>query len=175
MTPTNSDMKKEAIRAALLAIASARDGLLNPSDIVDAARDESSVLHDEFEWDDSAAAEAYRLAQAGALVRRVKLTVMRVDHSARQVRISTTREYQSRPSQRSKDGGYEPVVSIMSDEAKRAELLQQVMRELAAYRKRYAELSELRDVWSAVDDALVMFAPVKHDRPDEGDAVAPAA
>lgn len=151
----DTDMKAEAIRAALAAIAARNNGYLDPAIVVDEARDESSILHAEFEWDDDTAAEQYRLAQAGALIRRVKFTVIRQSADPKEVAITTTRAYQSRPSKRKGDvKGYEPVQSIMKDPEKREELLHQVLRELQAYRKRYADLAALSGVWSALDDAL---------------------
>lgn len=159
--PASADLRAEAIRAALAAIAEANHGYLNPAHVVDAARDPSSPLHDEFEWSDESAADAYRLAQAGALIRRVKFTVVRTVAETRQVAISTARAYQSRQSaRRDESGGYESVADIMQDSNKREELLQQVLRELQAYRKRYAEIAALADVWHAIDDAIdILTAP----------------
>lgn len=48
-------------------------GYLTASAVVEAARDPSSPLHGEFEWDDSEAAVRYRLYQARTLIRRVRL------------------------------------------------------------------------------------------------------
>jgi len=150
--PASIDVQNEILRSALLAIAARHHGHCSPHDIVDAAADPRSPLHREFEWDDSEAAQMYRLAQAGALVRRVKLTIVREDPVTRKVKIKTTRALHSRPSQRNRAGGYETVGDILSDPPKRAELLETLLRELAAYRKRYADFSELAEVWFAIDE-----------------------
>lgn len=50
-------------------------GLLHPEAVVEAAKDEASVLHSRFEWDDTKAAAAHRLAQAAHLI-RVCVTVL---------------------------------------------------------------------------------------------------
>jgi hypothetical protein len=153
MKATNTDLGREHLRAALHAIVEGNHGVLDPRHVLDHARDPEHVLHGYFEWDDTVAGEAYRLAQVGALIRHVRYTVVRADPATRAIAISTTRAYQSRPSMRGKGkGGYEDVVAILSDAAKRAELLGHVVRELSAYRKRYAELSELETVWIAVDE-----------------------
>lgn len=154
MKPKDRDLRTEEIRSALLAIGAAHDGILPPQAIVDAARNSRHVLHDEFLWDDEEAGEAYRLAQAGALVRRVKIEVIKQEENSRHVKVTTTRGFQSRPSQRSQKGGYEAVQDIMRDPGKREELLAQVIKELGAYRKRYAQLSALADVWAAVDSLI---------------------
>lgn len=152
--PSAQDLRAEQIRAALAAVAAANNNLLNPAHVVQAARDPASVLHSEFLWDDDEAADAYRIAQAGALIRRVKFTIVRQGAGPSLIQIHTTRAYQSRPSQRTAEAGYESVEQIMADPAKRGELIDQVMKELAAYRKRYADLMALSDVWQAIDDAM---------------------
>jgi hypothetical protein len=146
------DLDHLAVRNALQAVVIANHGVLNPRQVVEAARDPASMLHRFFEWDDTAAAEAYRLAQVGALVRRVKLTILRTEQATRAVTITTTRGYQSRPSQRRRDGGYESITDLLTDADKRRELLGQVLGELGAYRRRYAALVELDAVWTALDE-----------------------
>ena len=153
MKATPTDLEREHVRSTLAAIVARDNGILNPRAVLDEARDPENCLHRYFEWDDARAGEAYRLAQVGALVRHVKLTIFRPATETRELTISTTRAFQSRPSQRSKAGGYEPLAAILGDEAKRAELLAQVLRELAAYRSRYAQLSELDVVWLDIDEA----------------------
>ena len=74
---TTVDYNSEEVRAALAAIADAHHGVLNGRDIVEAARDAQHVLHRFFEWDDPTASEAYRLVQASALIRRVRLSIVR--------------------------------------------------------------------------------------------------
>lgn len=167
--PALIDMRSEQIRAALGVIAEANNGLLNPSHVVDAARDPSSILHEEFDWDDTSAADAYRLMQAGALIRRVKFTVVKENVQNKSVQITTTRAFQSRPSTRHADGGYESVEKIMADPQKRDELIDQVLRELSAYRRRYADLVALSEVWDAIDDALDTLSPAS---PQAGHGVA---
>ncbi len=157
MKPANIDIRSEAIRAALSAIAEANGGYLNPLHVVEAARDSSHVLHNEFDWKDEDAAEKYRIAQAGALIRRVKFTVIRSQSEQKEVRMVTARAFQSRESARGSSGGYESVAEIMSDAEKREELLNQVLRELNSYRKRYAELAALSEVWAAIDEAIDLY------------------
>ena len=64
---TNATIEKE-LRAL-----HSRDGVLTCEAVVDAARAKSSPLHDYFTWDDSRAAERYRLIEAGRLIATVKI------------------------------------------------------------------------------------------------------
>jgi len=54
-------------------------GRLDPHDVLDVARDPRSPLHSRFEWDDTTAAEAYRVDQARTLIRSVKIERVIVD------------------------------------------------------------------------------------------------
>lgn len=50
-----------------------RDGKLTPAAVVDSARPEESVLHEDFEWRDDVAAEKYRQGQARQMVGAVRI------------------------------------------------------------------------------------------------------
>lgn len=164
------DMRNESIRAALLAIAARSEGRVNPHEVVEQARDPASVLHEYFEWDDDEAGKRYRLTQAEALIRRVKLSIMRQDPGTKEITMSMTRAFQNRASQRKTSGsGYEEIDQIMADEGKRADLLNQVLRELESYRKRYSALVELADVWTAIDDSLAEIGPLTPEAPKPED------
>ena len=67
--------KREAIAARLSAIAADNNGKLRVDDVLADAKKSSSPLHDQFEWDDTKAAEKYRLVQARALVVSVRTQV----------------------------------------------------------------------------------------------------
>lgn len=55
--------------------------ILTPETVVEAARDPRSPLHSQFEWDDGTAGEAYRIQQARALIKRVRVDVVRADET----------------------------------------------------------------------------------------------
>lgn len=71
----------EAIIQAIRKLES-RYGCLDPADVLAAARDPASPLHGCFEWDDSAAAAAWRLEQSRQLIRRIRFEVI-VEHEER--------------------------------------------------------------------------------------------
>lgn len=54
-------------------------GKLNPSLIVEKARDKKSVLHSFFDWDDKSAADSYRRQEASILLRHIQVKVIRDD------------------------------------------------------------------------------------------------
>ncbi len=128
-----------------------QDGTVRAREIVDAARDESSVLHSLFEWDDTEAAEQWRLYQARHIVRKVYIVLSK--HEERK-----TRFYVSLRSEREKGGGVIRVVTnIMSDDDLRAEYIEDAKADLKAFRDKYETLRELSgfaSLFKAIDAAL---------------------
>ena len=74
-----SSERRNAIREELQTLV--KDGRLNPEDVVEAARNPNSSLHAYFTWDDTEAAASFRLQEARALIKRVKVNVVRTDDS----------------------------------------------------------------------------------------------
>jgi hypothetical protein len=140
-------MKKATpeMQAELEAIAARAGGMLSPHAVVEAAEPEDSVLHEWFEWDDGAAATAWRIEQARDLI-QVSVTV--IEGPKREA--VEVRTYVSLPSDR-KSGGYRVMVSVLQDGEQRAEMLADALRELKRLRARYALLTELSEVFAAVD------------------------
>ena len=71
--------RRKAIREELQTLV--KDGRLIPEDVVDAAKNPNSSLHTYFTWDDTEAAAAFRLQEARALIKRVRVSVVRTDES----------------------------------------------------------------------------------------------
>jgi hypothetical protein len=87
-----------------------RENRLLPADVVEKARDPDSPLHSHFEWDNTAAAEKYRLVQARTLIRTVKLMV-----TVHDVPVSVS-YYVRDPEADAQQAGYRSVVSLRSEE-----------------------------------------------------------
>lgn len=127
-----------------------KDGVLKPSNVVDAARAPSSPLHPIFPWDDVEAARIGREAIASRLIRSI--TVQIVTPERKQI---DTRAFVSAPDQAAKGSrSYVATSHAMEDEEGRAMLLRQAWLELRAWKRKYAELSELAAVFDAIDRAV---------------------
>lgn len=120
-------------------------GRLVPRVIVDAARDPRSPLHSFFEWNDSVAAEKYRLLQAAHLVQHVKVTVETPTMEPREVRAYYA-PY--------KGQGYISIQRVLSDEDMRRQLLAQAQADLEVFQRRYEALQELDVVFGAINKVL---------------------
>jgi hypothetical protein len=162
MARSNRATKQDLRLAAFEALIEKHGGRIGPRTLLDAARNPDSPFHDQFEWDDKIAGEQYRLAQASQLIRQWKGVIIKVDNDAKRVIIEPVRRVQSPASQRAKGvDSYETVEALMADPVKREAMMQTVLAELESYRKRYAELEALADVWRAIDDAIELHRPRK--------------
>lgn len=113
-------------------------GLLTKPMVVEAARPAQSPLHDEFDWDDSEAAERWRLEQAGQLFRRIKVVITQPEPKSATVNVDTSshRAWVNIPSRH----GYVPLTVAVVDH--RQEVIDDAVRYL---RQAQAKLAFLND------------------------------
>lgn len=123
-----------------------QNGRLDQESVVEAARKPKSPLHPHFEWDDSKAANAFRLEQASYLIRSIAVTVEKPNGNETPVRafVSVKRE---------EDRSYTSIQHALSDEELRAQVVAQAWAELEAWRKRYAELQEFAALFATIEQA----------------------
>lgn len=129
----------------LVSLMRAKDGI-TPGDVLKDAKSPKSPLHDRFDWDDSEAAEKWRLTQAGALIRQLKVKV--VDLKTEEERIT---KYAINVV--TKDGGrkYVTTEKAMSDADLRAQMLGDARRDMLIFQRKYAILNELSSVFDAMN------------------------
>ncbi len=120
-------------------------GELTPEDVVADARNPNSPLHSFFEWDDSAAAEQYRLQQARGLIRAVVAIYVREDKPAVRTKAFVHINEPGAPHYR--EAGH-----AMSLTKTRKMVLQRAWQELQAWRKRYRDLQEFSELFDVIDD-----------------------
>jgi hypothetical protein len=149
--------KKKAIAAALNALTEQAGGRLTPSLVVEAAADPQSVLHDQFEWDDSKASKAWRLDQARTLIRSVHVRITTETTSVSVV------AYVRDPDASGDEQGYVSTARIMDDKDRaRAALIGEFER-VASLLKRARELAIAFDMVGEVD-AMTESVTVLHTR-----------
>ena len=113
-----------------------RDGVLTPEAIVEAAKDPASPLHREFEWNNSAAATAWRLHQARQLIIRVHVEDVPMS--------SPPRAYVALRTVGEAGGGYVPTAKAAVDY--HAELLARFKADATAFRLRWKHMAEYAEV-----------------------------
>lgn len=114
-------------------------------DVVEKARDEDSVMHDMFEWDDAVAGEKYRESQAKQIIRML-VVVDEKKEDAEPVRyyVSTF----------NRDKTYTPTRLIVRDEDAYQNLLKAALADLIAFKKKYAILNELDELLRLIDEVI---------------------
>lgn len=123
-----------ALRDHLNAIRYQAGGKLTPRVVVEAARDPEHPLHNRFEWDNTVAAEKYRLGQARDLIR---MAVEFVDAPAGPTKV---RSFHSVT--RADGRAYEPIEEIKVDPFMSKLVLQAAEREWKALFIKYKHLAE---------------------------------
>lgn len=110
---------------------------LSPKSLLDASRDESAPLHDEFEWRDDVAAEQYRLNQASGIIRNVyRITIEKNAQVPVRAYVSTG-EW---------NHAYVSVASALTNAEWRKNLLLSAKRDMEAFTAKYRNLEELSEV-----------------------------
>ena len=132
---------------------------LTPEVVVADARSPGSPLNSYFEWNDSEAAEQYRLHQARNLIHSVAVTYPATEARPScsivafvNIKIDDEQFYTS-------------TVDAMSNGEYRAIVLNQAWRDLQAFRRRYGELAEFAQLFVTMDElagALVAAANIQH-------------
>lgn len=126
----------------------ASNGELTPKALVDASRPEDAPLHPAFEWNDAVAAERYRETQAQYIIRHIEV-VPEVTQTPTRAFVSITRE--PKGEKRKPEYFYHTISEVMNDENMKQQLLAQAFSDLAAFKRKYITLSELADVFAAID------------------------
>lgn len=115
------------------------DGV-TPEDVLNIAKDESTELHKCFEWDDTAAAEKYRLSQARSILQMIVVVPEKEEVTPRRVfQISSERNV------------YQPLNFFVKNEDEYQTLLLRAIGELKALATRYQSLEELRDIFELIN------------------------
>lgn len=147
------ETRNDEIRKELEVIASRKRGL-NPSTLLEVAKNPRSTLHAYFTWDDTEAAQRWREAQAYDLIRRIRVTI--TPHEGRQINVRAFFPVKKVEADGTIDGGkrgnYLPIVEILqSDEATR-QLIANAKRELASFSTKYRQLSSAAEMKGLFDE-----------------------
>lgn len=126
----------------LLQLMQRNHGALTKEIVVQDAADPQSPIHHLFEWDDTKASHAYRLVQAGHLIRRVRVQII---NPAQQEEPLKVRAFVSTPSQHGKPI-YRHIADL--DEQQRQYITQQMKADIAALVSKYRAIEGF---WEEMD------------------------
>lgn len=137
---TNATIEKE-LRAL-----HSRDGVLTCEAVLEAARPKNSPLHDYFTWEDSRAAERYRLIEAGRLIATVRIEY----RQKKAAQIIYTPEFIPTGTNNEGKRQYYPVEEVKQNDFLREKALADARREMESTRARYSHLVDLLELSSEV-------------------------
>ena len=115
-------------------------GKFTPMEVLEKAKDETTELHKCFEWNDSIAAEKYRLEQAKNIIR---MLVYKKENKEQQV----VRYYAKTETKHV----YQPTKQFLGQEDEYQGLLRRALAELEAFKNKYHTLTELENIFEAME------------------------
>lgn len=115
-------------------------GGLTAKRLLDASRPVDAPLHDEFEWDNSEAAEKYREYQAAHIIRCIIVRPEQVEKEPVRAFVNVTDNVRS----------YRSLDVVLQTTNLREQLLGQALKDLRAFEQKYSTLSELAEVFNAI-------------------------
>ena len=145
--------KTIAIRKELEQLSKLGGGVLNPEAVVEFARNKTTALHSQFEWDDGKASHEYRLWQARHLL---SVQVRYEPRIERQMQV-----FVSLPADRNEEGGYRRMVDVLSHEGRREQLLASAIAEMEVFQRKYAAITELSELFVAMRRTLARVKKTK--------------
>lgn len=113
-----------------------------PQAVLERARDESSELHKCFTWDDSIAAERWRISEARLVTRQLVIKEVEVPKDRPEIRLFYKTDNES---------GYKPTEIIVRKEDEYKKLLASAYAELRAFKRKYSMLKELQEIFELIN------------------------
>lgn len=135
-------IKADAQQAGLVCEQLEQTGGLTAKRLLDASRPVDAPLHDEFEWNDSEAAEKYREQQARHIINSLTIVVEEQPVTRAFVNI------------RAAGPAYESINVIVKQEDKYAALLAQCKKDLQAFLQKYNQIRELAPIAEAAKSVI---------------------
>lgn len=127
-----------------------KGGAVRTRDVIEAAQDKHSAIHDYFEWDNEIAGAKYRTHQARQLLNHLTV-IVKTDGEEREqkayLNVSVITE-EGRVEQI-----YVTINRALTDDEFRAQILAQAIKEIEYWQQKYEEYSELGAIFQAIEAA----------------------
>ncbi len=125
-----------------------RTGGLTPARLLDANREAGTPLHDDFEWNDTVAAEKFRENQASYIIRHLVVNETTTAQEPVMVRAFIGVMEDQKPV-------YVGLSRVLSDAELRVQMLDNAKADLMAFRNKYNSLEELSAIFTAIEKVTV--------------------
>lgn len=133
----------------------ARDGSVTSQSFLEYSRPEDSATHSMFEWDDTIAAEKYRLRQAGAIINQleVKLEFENSPAQGAEIKVVPIKAFMNVSAKAPTEAGvFVNAVAVQQEDEYRNTVLQNALSELRAFQRKYSNFSEFSKVFDAIKE-----------------------
>lgn len=113
---------------------------ITPQEMIEKARDEQSELHKCFEWNDTVAAEKYRLQQARNVLSMLVFKPKTEEEQPVRIFSLTTEKSM-----------YQPTKQFLVQADEYQDLLKRALAELETFKRKYRTINELEGLFEAID------------------------
>lgn len=128
-----------------------KEGSVTKQNFLDFARPEGAITHPLFEWDDTIAAEKYRLRQSGKCLSALKVKFVMSEEPNKEPVV--VRAYMNVNSDQAK-GVYKNVVEALSVPVYKESVLTRAKREMITFCEKYKLVEELSEVIDALEECI---------------------
>lgn len=120
---------------------------LNAENVLEYAKNPKTELNKIFDWDDTSAANKYRLEQARHIIMNIQVEIIKKDEDKVPVRafVKTTKKY---------DEDYKNIESVISDAKQYQLLLAKAYAELNGTKRRYSQLEEIQELLKDIPEVF---------------------
>lgn len=133
-------------------ISIAKGGEIQAKDIVEKAKDADTVLHKCFEWNDKIAAEKHREATARVMLGNLIVTEIQING---ETIVQPTRAFVNvSVASDDTERRYMNIGNVLENEECKNSMLQNALRELQAFQKKYSVLQELAGFMDEIQKTL---------------------
>ena len=119
-----------------------RDGVVTKESFLEESRPKNSPTHKLFEWDDSVAAEKFRLHQSAMAIRDIVVTIVKSEEEQHK-----SPAFVNVVSGLSNKAEYKSIGVAMMDEDERSVILENAFEEFKRFEDKYKSLKELSNVF----------------------------
>ena len=137
-------MNKKILKELEIVRKRSKDGKLHAEEIVEFAKNKNTALHSKFEWDDTKAAQEYRIWEARQLI---KIVVTIIPHTNVETSV-----YVSLKKDRMGEGGYRAMVEVLSNKELRKDLLHDALEDFEYWKRKYYLVTELIPIFQAAEE-----------------------
>ncbi len=143
-----------------------KEGRVTGSLFLEYSRPEHSRTHGMFEWDDSVAAEKYRLSQAGKIISQLEVTYESLPEEMHKKDIRVSAFVNVSAKSVGEKGTYMNIVKAREDDVIWDRVVKNALSELRAFREKYSKISEFGEVFEIIREAERVLGDIT-----KGDAV----